>query len=154
MPSLLLALLLALHFDAPPAFVAEKPQSPMQVARWKIEGAEDALVVVYYFGKGQGGSADDNVKRWLSQFPEKEGEPKVEKAKAKSGLALTIVDVTGTEHAPTPMNPGAPKRAGWRLIGAIVEAPDGNYFVKATGPKAVIEKHAAAIRAFMESAKP
>jgi hypothetical protein len=153
-----LSILLALSFDAPPAFVPEKPQSAMQFARYRIAageaGGEDALVVVYYFGKGQGGSADDNVKRWLGQYSDKEGDPKVEKAKTKSGLDATIVDVTGTEFAPTPINPNAAHRPGWRLIGAIVEAPDGNYFVKATGPKALIEKNAAAIRGFIDSAKP
>src|SRR5207237_8819810 len=94
--TVLFAFLLALNFEAPPTFVAEKPQSAKQVARWKIEGAEDALVVVYYFGKGQGGSAEDNVKRWLSQFPGEDGEPKVEKEKSEAGLAVAVGDGGGS----------------------------------------------------------
>jgi hypothetical protein len=152
-----LSIFLALAFEPQKGFVAEPPKSSMQVARWKLPGDEagpDASLVVYYFGAGQGGSADDNVKRWTGQFPEKDGEPKVEKAKTKSGLAMTIVDVAGTMHASQPMGGPPEHHEGWRMIGAIIEAPDGNYFVKATGPKAIVAKWEAAIRAFLESAKP
>lgn len=157
MLALLASLLLALHFDAPKEFLAERPATSMQVERWRLpaaEGASDGLLVVYFFGRGQGGTPEANVARWLSQFPEKDGEPVVEKGKTKSGLALTTVDVSGTEAAATPMNPSPERHKGWRLIGAIIEAPDGNYFVKATGPKATIERHAGAIRAYIESARP
>lgn len=152
----ILSLVLGLKFDAPKEFAAEAPQSAMQVARYKLpaaSGAEDGLLVVYYFGKGMGGSVEDNVKRWIGQFPEKDSEPRVEAGKTASGLHMTIVDVSGTEHAPTPMNPNAPRRPKWRMIGAIIEARDGNYFAKATGPRETLEKHAAAIRAFFSSAR-
>jgi hypothetical protein len=162
---LVLSILLALHFDAPAPFVSEAPTSHMQSARWRIPAGEpdkdgkpaaasdqDVQVVVYYFGNGQGGSVQANIDRWLGQFPEKDGDPKTEHLQTKSGMPLTILDVSGTEKAGTPMDPNPASKPGRRLIGAIIETSEGSYFVKATGPKAQVEKHEKEIRAMLESA--
>src|ERR1700682_2160672 len=61
-----------LRFKIPEGWVTEKPGSNMRVAQFKlpkIEGdADDAGLVLYFFGSGQGGSVSDNVDRWVNQM--------------------------------------------------------------------------------------
>ena len=61
-----------LRFKMPDGWVSESPSSKMRVAQYKLpkaEGdAEDASLVVYYFGPAQGGSVDANIDRWISQI--------------------------------------------------------------------------------------
>jgi hypothetical protein len=118
--------------------------------------AEDGEVAVFYFGPGQGGSVDANVKRWIGQFTAPGGGPadklaKVSKADAK-GLPVTRIDLTGTyKPAGGPMmQAGAPK-PGYRLLGAIVEGPQGAVFFKFTGPAKTIAAHQAAFEGMIGS---
>jgi hypothetical protein len=91
---------------------------------------------VYFFGAGQGGSIEANVDRWKGQFKGadgKEAPAKVAK-RAINGLTVTIIESAGTYSGlGGPMAPSAPV-GGYRLLGAIVEGPGGNLFVKFTGP--------------------
>src|SRR5687768_8540566 len=54
-----------LRYKVPSGWTAEKPTSDMRVAQYKLPKAEgdgeDALLIVYYFGQGQGGSAQANI---------------------------------------------------------------------------------------------
>ena len=43
--------------------------------------------------------------------------------------------------------------SGGKLMGAILESDHGPYYLKLVGPKATVEAHAAAFRAFVSSAK-
>ncbi len=95
---------------------------------------------VYFFGQGQGGSVDANVDRWKGQFAGADGAParaQIAKRSAR-GLTITTVDVSGQYSGMGgPMANGAPV-PGFRLLGAIVEGPQGNIFVKFTGPARTI----------------
>jgi hypothetical protein len=98
------------------------------------EGAECA---VYFFGAGQGGSIQANIDRWEGQFKAPGGKPAPAKV-AKivvHGLPATTVDVSGEYSGmagPTATSPVLV--TGYRLLGAIVEGPGGNIFIKFTGP--------------------
>ena len=50
----------------PPSFVARPATSSMRLAEFDVPRTDDthAEVIVYYFGEGQGGSADANIARW------------------------------------------------------------------------------------------
>src|SRR5258706_5653433 len=56
-----------LRYKAPDGWVEEKTSSAMRVAQYKLPKAEgdsdDATLVVYYFGAGQGGAVDANIDR-------------------------------------------------------------------------------------------
>src|SRR6266545_2376931 len=60
------------RFKVPAGWTVETPTYEMRVAQYKLPKAdgdsEDALLVVYYFGQGQGGSAQANIDRWLNQI--------------------------------------------------------------------------------------
>lgn len=124
-----------------PAGWAEQPARAMRVATYTVPGAgkgsDAGECGVFYFGKGQGGTAEDNVARWTSQF---EGSPRAKtRVETVAGLKVHRVETGGTYLAPSgPMMQSQAKKPGYRLIGAIVEAPDGIVFFKCTGPAATI----------------
>ena len=114
--------------------------SAMRVATYAVPGAKEAErgeCAVFFFGPGQGGGVDDNVARWAKQF---EGAPQAERAVTTvAGRRVTRVAIAGTYLAPGgPMMQSTGKKAGYRLLGAIVEAPGGNVFFKLTGPAATV----------------
>ncbi|HVO11097.1 MAG TPA: hypothetical protein VMX54_10200 [Vicinamibacteria bacterium] len=114
--------------------------SAMRVATYTVpaaKGSEPGECAVFFFGAGQGGSVEANVERWSRQF---EGTPKPERTSTTAaGLPVTRVQLAGTYLAPGgPMMQSTGKRAGYRLLGTIVEAPQGNVFFKLTGPGATV----------------
>lgn len=128
-----------LKWSVPGAW-SEQAGSSMRVATYKVpgpRGAEAGEVAVFFFGPGQGGSVDANVERWSRQF---EGTPKPERSLQRvNGLAITIVRLAGTYLAPGgPLMQSQGKRPGFRLLGVIVEAPEGLVFFKLTGPAATV----------------
>jgi hypothetical protein len=97
-------------------------------------GAECA---VYFFGRGQGGTVDANVARWKSQFTGPRGAPAAANVATRTvrGLAMTTLDVSGDYSGiGGPTANVAQTVTGYRLLGAIVEGPGGNVFIKFTGP--------------------
>lgn len=136
-----------LKYKVPAGWVNEKPSSSMRVAQYKlpkVEGdGEDAALVLYFFGSGQGGGVSDNVDRWVNQMEQPDGHPSKDKAKIEtltvSGLKVTTVDISGTYTAQ--MSPGSDTRhndSNQRLLAAVVETPKGNYFAKLIGPEKTV----------------
>ncbi|HSS20635.1 MAG TPA: hypothetical protein VLL54_11220 [Pyrinomonadaceae bacterium] len=135
------------HFKVPPGWVVEKPTSDMRLAQYKLPQAEgdteDALLVVYYFGPGQGGTPQANIDRWVGQVKQPDGSESKDKAKTGAmtvnGLQVTTVDVRGTYSGGMSQD-SAPKNSAsmYRLRGAIVETPKGSYFIKLTGPEKTV----------------
>lgn len=110
---------------------ATYPVSPAQGDR------DTAECVVYFFGVGQGGSIQDNIDRWEGQFKAPAGKAapaKVTKITVH-GLPVTTIDVSGDYSGMAGPLATAPVRvSGYRLLGAIVESPGGNVFIKFAGP--------------------
>jgi hypothetical protein len=125
-----------LQWTAPAAWKSQ-PQRPMRAATYAVPAAagdkEDGEVAVFYFGAGQGGGVDANIQRWVSQF-ETSAKPQTAK-KTINGLPVTTIDLPGTYLASAgPMSPTKTSKPGYRLLGAIVEGPQGAVFFKFTGP--------------------
>lgn len=136
-----------------PARWTEGRGSSMRVATYAVPGAKGAEAgecAVFFFGPGQGGSVDENVARWIRQF---EGSPTPERKESNvSGLRVTRVRVDGTYLAPGgPAMQSTGKKAGYRLLGAIVEAPEGHVFFKLTGPIATLTAAGAEFDALVAS---
>lgn len=95
---------------------------------------EDAECAVFYFGQGQGGGVDENIDRWIGQL-EQPGQP--DRANFNVGeFKIHRVAVNGTYTAPSgPMMQATDKKSAYRLVGAIVEGPQGSVFFKMTGPE-------------------
>lgn len=135
------------HYKVPEGWTVEKPTSEMRLAQYKLPKAEgdgeDALLVVYYFGQGQGGTPEANIERWVNQVKQPDGSPSKDKAKTGTmtvnGLQVNTVDVLGNYSGGMSQD-SAPKdsKSIYRLRGAIIETPKGSYFVKLTGPEKTV----------------
>jgi hypothetical protein len=144
-----------ISFSPPGVWRREEPSSPMRAAQYAIPGPgneKDGLFVVYFFGSGQGGSVAENIQRWKGQFTDVPGAVATDgvRTERKGGFAITIVTARGTFASGMPMEPTTPEPNS-ALWGAIVEGPQGNVFLKATGPKATIESARAGFSAVLDS---
>src|SRR5215217_2730649 len=135
-----------LKFRVPAGWVEEERTSSMRVAQYKLPKAEgdteDASLVLYYFGPGQGGSTAANIDRWLAQMKQADGSG-VKGARDEhlvaNGLKVTTVDVSGTYVAETAPGSGTfHNKPAYRLRAAVVETPNGSYFVKLVGPEKTV----------------
>ncbi len=138
-----------------PVTIAEITYTP--AIQWKDLGASDMKAAsytygplendkepsqmnVYYFGQGQGGTIEANVERWIKQMSMPGGG---DPAKAAirytmdvNGMHTHVLTLYGTfnESMGGPMSGKTTPRENYRLIGVIVQAPEGNVFFKLTGP--------------------
>ena len=127
---------------------------PMRVGTYAIPAAdgdaEGAECAAYYFGADQGGDVQANVERWATQFEGVTG--RVQTTSEIAGMKVTNVLITGTYLAPSgPMMQSQGKKENYRLIGAIVGAPEGNVFFKCTGPDKTVEAAKAEFNTLIES---
>jgi hypothetical protein len=133
---------------------------PMRAATYTIPPASgdsaSAECGVYFFGAGQGGSIEANIERWKGQFQGPGGTPAAAKIAKRTvrGLTVTTIDTAGGY---TGMGgPMAAQKAvpGYRLLGAIVEGPRGNVFLKFTGPAKTIAANEQKFEQMLTSFQP
>jgi len=132
--------------------------SPMRKATYKVPAApkdpEDGELAVFYF-RGEGGSTEANIQRWISQFPDAKPADTKRSQRTVSGMNQTIVEVEGTYSGGMPGGPpsAATPKAQYRLMGAVVETPAGPYFFKLTGPKKTVEAAKSTFFTLLDSVK-
>lgn len=130
----------------PADWYEEKPTSNMRLYQFRLspigDDKDNAEIVVFYFGEGQGGSAADNIKRWKGSFVPPEGKTienvaKVQKMKV-GPTPVTLLDIHGTYSFKfPPFSPSAKTtlRPNYRMLGVIFEAKKGPYFIRMVGPE-------------------
>ena len=135
------------------------PEKPMRAATYLIpaapgdsEGGECAVFM------NIGGGVDANIKRWIGQFQQSDGSSSTSKAKQNketvNGFQVTTVDLTGVFNGGMAMMGQAPaQKTNYRLLGAIVETPQGEVFFKLTGPEKTISAAQADFTALIKSIK-
>jgi hypothetical protein len=133
----------SLKFTVPAGWVEEERTSSMRVAQYRLPKAvsdtEDASVVLYYFGQNQGGSVTANIERWVGQMKQADGDTSKKENLEVNGLKVTTVDVAGTYVAETAPGSGTFfNKPGYRLRAAVVETPNGSYYVKLVGPEKTV----------------
>ena len=112
------------------------------------EGQADAEMIIFFFGTGSGGSADDNVKRWKGMFIPPKGKKiedvsKVDRMKV-AGVDLTYLDIQGTyKYKARPFDPQAKEelRPDYRMLGVVFASPKGPYFIRLVGPAKTVAHH-------------
>ncbi len=132
----------------------EQGQRPMRVATYSIPASEGDTepgeCAVFYFGSNQGGTVEQNIERWVSQF-ETSGVPS-RSDRTVSGMKVSLVQVAGAYLAPAgPQMQSTGKKENFRLLGAIVEGPEGMVFYKFTGPAKTVTDAEGEFNAMMES---
>ncbi len=136
-----------LQWTAPSSWKNEGSR-PTRAATYKVP--PDAECIAYYFGQGQGGSVDANVQRWKGQFePLKSADVK---KKTVHGMPLTTLDLSGTYTGMGgPMMQSKSPEPNSRMLGAIVEGPQGSIFFKFTGPNKTVTANQAAFDKMVNS---
>jgi hypothetical protein len=136
-----------------PAGWVSQPARQMRVATYRVPAAKDVDAGecgVFYFGQGKGGSAEENIARWGEQF--EGGAKPTSTVETVGGMKVHRVQAAGTYLAPSgPMMQSSGKKPGYRLLGAIVEAPEGLVFFKCTGPAATIAANEKAFDGMVKS---
>jgi hypothetical protein len=146
-----------LKWTAPPGWKSEGSR-PMRAATYVVPPApgdrDTAECAVYFFGATQGGSVDANIERWKGQFHAPGGKPANAQVQTTSvhGLKVTTIDTSGEYSGMGgPTGPPQPSRPGYRMLGAIVEGPGGNVFLKFAGPSKTIAANEAKFNQMVKS---
>ena len=149
-----------LRWTAPAGWKSEGAR-PMRAATYTVPPAPGDTVggevVINYFGLGQGGSVDANIERWTNQMQGPDAKPATAKVtkRAVHGIAMTTIDSSGAYSGMGgPMAPSGKVVPGFRLLGAIVEGPGGNVFVKFTGPAKTVAANAQKFEQLLSSFSP
>jgi hypothetical protein len=146
-----------LRYKVPAGWIEEDRSSSMRVAQYKLPrtepDTEDASLVLYYFGKDQGGTAAANVERWASQIKQADGKtPSVTETSTTSGLKVTTLNGFGTYVAETAPGSGEfLNKPGYGLRAAVIETPNGSYYLKLVGPEKTVTHWHDAFVAYLKS---
>lgn len=133
---------------------------PMRAATYTMPAAPgDAAggeCAVFFFGPDQGGGVQENLDRWRGQVlgPDRAPAPAQVATRTVRGLRVTTFDASGMYTAAAgPLAPAQP-RSGYRLLGAIVEGPGGNIFVRLTGPATTVAANQQRFEELLASFQP
>ncbi|HEX9620205.1 MAG TPA: hypothetical protein VF989_08730 [Polyangiaceae bacterium] len=134
------------------------PKNAMRKANYVVPRApgdsEDGELVVFYFGPSEGGDLEANVQRWTKQFSDIEPEDVKRADRTANGLRQHTVEIeSGTYSSGMPGGQQTPMQ-GYALLGAIVQAPSGNYFFKLTAPEKTAKAARPSFYKLLDSAKP
>jgi hypothetical protein len=135
------------------------PDRPMRKATYAVPKADgdtqDGELAVFYFGAGQGGDVEANIKRWTAQFGDVDEASIQRSERTVSDLGQHIVEIPDGTYTNT-MAMHGPKgpQPNFALLGAVIDAPTGKYFFKMTGPANTVKKAKDAFYKMLDSIKP
>ena len=131
---------LGLTAPKPATWIEHPPQSSMHTTMLTVpgsDGADAANIVVFFFGPGQGGTNEANIKRWADQFKSADGkavEPKTQSLES-DGMPITLVELEGQY-----MGMGAASSTpNQKMLSAIVDAPAGKVFIRFVGQNTTVD---------------
>ena len=133
--------LLDYRTTVPSGWIARAPSSSSRLAQFVLSGsdsANNAEVVVFFFGKTQGGNVEANLARWRGQFSTPDGSPVPERVTRDSSGAfpITIAEFRGTYRRGIGAGAADSVRTGQALVAAIAETPRGTLFIQLFGAAA------------------
>lgn len=156
----------SLAFHANVSWQREIPQHDSRRLQFRVRSnypeLEDAKIVVWNFDtmrdSGDGLTIKANIERWTNQFVQDDGSPSDGQAQELeyliNDMPVHVVDISGRYVAETSPGSGVSvNRPGYRMLGAYIQAPQGDYVVKFWGPAPVVTDNIKAFRTFVWSAK-
>jgi hypothetical protein len=157
------ATMAGVSFVAPSHWTPLGP-SGMRKEQWRLAAVEGdsaaAEVNLFYFGENSGGGVQANLDRWIGQMVLPEGaDPAtaIERATftTPEGLKGHIVALNGgyKSGGGRPMGGDGEVLEGHRLVGVVLEGPQGSLFFKLTGPEATARAMEKDLRAMVGSAR-
>lgn len=142
----------------PADWKVEQPASSYRAGQYRVpaaKGAADGEIVVFYFGKGKGGSVAANTERWVSQFTTADGKPVTPKIGTLSvaGMPVTTVELHGSYARGVGMGQQGSVKTAQSLLVAVIETPDGNVTFQLHGDRATVSHHRKAFEAMVRGFK-
>ncbi len=152
------ATLLDYRTTVPANWTPRPAASTMRLAEYVIRArgtTDSAEVIVYFFGKGQGGSVESNIARWKDQFSTPDGSPVPQTITRDSsgGFPITFAEFRGTYARAVGPGPGDKPQTGQTLIAGIAETPRGTLFIQLFGPSARVAGERDAFTRFVKGLK-
>lgn len=159
-----------LAYDAPDAWSrSPAPPNGPRKAVYRVPragaDAEDADLIVLFFGTGALGGVSKNFDTWLAEF-DGDAAALAEKAEretftTKAGDRVSVVKLTGSYKralappvGPKKVAPVTQLKEGFRLVAAAIETQDrGNWFFRLLGPEVTVRAAEPALRTMLESAR-
>jgi hypothetical protein len=133
---------------APGDWTSEPPIGQFRLAQYALPKATGdtapTLFIVFHFGKGGGGTLEDNIRRWMGMMQQPEGTDVRKVARRhlseREGLRVTTLELPGTYlERPFPASDRFTERPGYRMLSAVVETTgeqgDGPYYLRIVGPE-------------------
>jgi hypothetical protein len=153
-----------LQFAMPARWITEATANPVRAGQWRIPaargaaaGPDDGELVVFYFGPGLGGTAQENIEGWRGTLRDASGNPVAGGVTTRQAGNLKISELvaTGVYCDPAPMA-GLPPvlRPGYELAGAVIEGPKGNLYWRLTGPEPLVTAALPLFRKAIDSVHP
>ncbi len=133
----------------PPSHWKNLEPSGMRQAQFRLApvpgDSADAEVNVFYFGVKSGGGVEANLERWVGQITLPDGSDPAREIQRSTftanGMPGHVVALNGSYKSGggRPMAGGGQLLPGYRLVGVVLEGPEGSLFFKLTGPQATAE---------------
>ena len=150
----------AVTWTVPEGWSEEKPSSSMRLTQFTLARDEQGnpTVQAIVFG-GITGGAEANLERWMGQFQPPAGKSRdewVEVTKSEqAGMTVTRAEIEGTFLGG--MGTAGPESAEgepWKMLGAVVEGPAGEFHVKLVGPASLVDDNEDEFDALLASMRP
>ncbi len=156
----------SLTFHAHTQWQLETPTHESRRLQFRIpsnqRGVDDATLIVWNFSRardtGDGLTIQRTMDRWIGHFRQDDGTPSDEAAQQTeyliNDLPVHTIDLAGRYvHETAPGSGMKSDRPGYRLLGAYIVAPQGNYIVRLIGPESVVARHTGAFDTFIRSVR-
>ncbi|MDO8892234.1 MAG: hypothetical protein Q8N54_01945 [Sulfurimicrobium sp.] len=148
---------IGLEAHVPAAWTMVPPATDKRLAQFKISTPGEGMtaeVIVYYFGKGEGGTAEANIERWQGQFVATENKPVLPPVVSRfqsNGMAVTTAELHGAYARGIGVGPVGVPKPDQTLLAAVVETPEGNLIIQLHGKAASVSTQKEAFLAFVRS---
>jgi hypothetical protein len=149
-------------FD-PPTHWQDLGASGMRQAQYRLAPVKGDTaageVNVFYFGPQSGGGVEANLERWIGQMTLPDGSDPAARAVRSEftadGMRGHVVSLNGGYQAGggRPMGGGGEVLPGYRLVGVVLEGPQGSVFFKLTGPEATAAAMEADLMSMVKGAR-
>lgn len=150
--------LLGYTAPVPTNWQPQPPASSYRAAQYRVPGAKGAgegEVIVFYFGKNQGGSVAANTERWVSQFTTGDGKPVRPKMETFTvgGMPVTYIELNGSYSRGVGMGQEGRVKPNQTLLAAVIETPDGNVTFHLHGDRVTVEQNRKAFQSLVRGFK-
>ena len=144
-----------MEFDKPALWGWITPTMRFRTLQYTVPGTDGepaADLIFSVFASGDGGPVDANIDRWAGQFRPAEGMPPSERRATieVDGMTVKMIELEGSYAG---MGAAAP-RPEWAQLGAIMQAPGRNIYIRLLGPQKTVMANKDAYEALIRSARP